>query len=741
MTQGKNICIMCKRNGPFLFFSSRRSTVKAAARPYWESQIADAVRARGRVVRAAVAGPSVFSAGVPAISERNVDPCTSIRAEGLGVEDDTAVQPTSSWSNSSRQVVVVCRRFEARLSFWEGVLGIEKGSYIWQVAAYGYRLPFGPVLPPWHRAHNNRSAVDAAAFVSTEVSALVAGGFVACVADDEVWVVNPLTVSTNDSGKHRLILDLRYVNEYLVIESFRFEDVRTVLAYYTASKASLSVAATFDLKAGYHHCSIWPAHQKFLGFAWCGRSYVFTVLPFGLSPSGFIFTKLLRPVVSWVRAQGVRLVMFLDDGIVLASTEDELLRSTTIVRYALSQAGWVVNIEKSVWTASSRVSWLGVVFDLAAGRISISVKRIDKLVACIRGLLEQRRVSARQVARFCGSLISMQVVMGNVCRLFSRHACTFVAEQARWDRLVLMPIGVRQEMEFWLREINARNCCHLSGRESVVAHYVWSDASDLGLGAVLRCCDGSAVVQRRWLSHEARCSSTSREMLAIIYALERFGPSVYGCAVQWYTDNFACTRIAVVGSMVEHLQMLALRIFHLCVAFDIQLFLDWVPREENGEADMLSRLVDVDDWSVRADVFAEISGYAGGFTIDLFAHAGNAKCRRFYAPFICQGVLAIDAFRHDWTGEFAYVCPPPSMLVRVIGKIRRTRMHGVLIFPWWTSAPFWPLVRSADGRIFAEWLSEVWCWGAGESMFVAGCATHSIFARSCFASDVCVGFF
>jgi hypothetical protein len=709
------------------------------ARAPLEERLAVVVRERRRGLQALEAAEACASSAVDRVTiGRSAVQLRSIPAEEHGEEGE---RQTFRSRNSDRQVVVVCNRFKERLLFWETVLGVVRGSFLWRVAAFGYRLPFGSVLPPWRRVGNNASAVAAAGFVSAEIAALAAGGYVVAVDDDEVWVVNPLTVSTNDMGKQRLILDLRYVNGYLEVGSFRFEDVRTVLAYYGAGEASVSLGATFDLKSGYHHCSIWPSHRKFLGFVWCGQAYVFNVLPFGLSPSGFIFTKLLRPVVSWARAQGVRLVTFLDDGIVLAGSEEELLRATTIVRYALSQSGWVVNVEKSVWTPSPRVLWLGVEFDFAVGNISISLKRINRFKSCLSHLMACIRVSARQVARFCGSLISMQVVLGNVCRLFSRHACVFVARQLRWDTLAAVPAGVHDEFVFWAAGIDGRNCCRLVVHEPVVAHYVWSDASDVGLGAILRSHDQSVTVQRPWLSHEASLSSTSREMMAIICALEHFGSSLAGRAVQWYTDNFACTRIVVVGSMVPQLQDLALRIFRACVCFDVQLFLDWVPREENGEADLLSRLVDVDDWSVRDDVFAEISDAVGGFTIDLFAHSGNTKCARFYAPFVCQGVLALDAFRQDWTGEYAYVCPPPSILMRVIGKIRRTSMHGVLIFPYWPSAPFWPLVSSQDSSGLAHWWSDMWYWGAGESMFVPGCASRSVFAQPSFPSDVCIGFF
>ena len=47
---------------------------------------------------------------------------------------------------------------------------------------------------------------------------------------------------------------------------------------------------------------------------------MFTVLPFGLSSACYIFTKLLRPLVRYWRASGIRTVIYIDNGIVAFSS-------------------------------------------------------------------------------------------------------------------------------------------------------------------------------------------------------------------------------------------------------------------------------------------------------------------------------------------------------------------------------------------------------------------------------------
>ena len=103
-------------------------------------------------------------------------------------------------------------------------------------------------------------------------------------------VVNPLSVSTK-SEKKRLILDLRYVNQHIYKEKVKFEDWKVATEFLSPEGYMFK----FDIKKGYHHIDIFSDHQTFLGFSWFlegkERYFAFTVLPFGLSPAPFIFTK------------------------------------------------------------------------------------------------------------------------------------------------------------------------------------------------------------------------------------------------------------------------------------------------------------------------------------------------------------------------------------------------------------------------------------------------------------------
>ena len=56
-----------------------------------------------------------------------------------------------------------------------------------------------------------------------------------------------------------------------------------------------------------------------LGFSWNFENnekyFVFNVLPFGLASAGHIFTKVLKEAVMYWRNQGLKIIMYLDDGL------------------------------------------------------------------------------------------------------------------------------------------------------------------------------------------------------------------------------------------------------------------------------------------------------------------------------------------------------------------------------------------------------------------------------------------
>ncbi len=70
--------------------------------------------------------------------------------------------------------------------------------------------------------------------------------------------------------------------------------------------------------------SILPCHRPFLWFAVRRTSISVQVLPFGLSLSPRVFTKVAEAALVPLREQGVRILNYLDDWLILAQSQDQL---------------------------------------------------------------------------------------------------------------------------------------------------------------------------------------------------------------------------------------------------------------------------------------------------------------------------------------------------------------------------------------------------------------------------------
>lgn len=91
----------------------------------------------------------------------------------------------------------------------------------------------------------------------------------------------------NAKGKKRLVINLRYLNKFVVKRKFKYEGINTFVEL--AERGDFMIS--FNLRSGYHHIDIHKESQRFLGFQWEGKFYVFTVLPFGLSTACYLTPK------------------------------------------------------------------------------------------------------------------------------------------------------------------------------------------------------------------------------------------------------------------------------------------------------------------------------------------------------------------------------------------------------------------------------------------------------------------
>ncbi|CAC5397425.1 unnamed protein product [Mytilus coruscus] len=133
------------------------------------------------------------------------------------------------------------------IQFWKH---IGANEFVINTIKHGYVIPFLQT-PTSMSFKNNKSANVHSKFVNEAISELLNIG---CVIETpfQPFVVNPLSVAVQSSGKKRLILDLNEVNVFIKKERIKFEDWKVALNYFTKDCYQFK----FDLKSGYFHYDV-----------------------------------------------------------------------------------------------------------------------------------------------------------------------------------------------------------------------------------------------------------------------------------------------------------------------------------------------------------------------------------------------------------------------------------------------------------------------------------------------------
>ncbi|XP_076236334.1 uncharacterized protein LOC143180473 [Calliopsis andreniformis] len=173
----------------------------------------------------------------------------------------------------------------------------------------GYKIPFAS--RPWQNIiskeplWSNRELVQ----VSECLNLLLLKGVVGRCKPLVNQFISGIFLISKPDGSSRLILNLKQVNKFIKTSHFKLEDLRTSSDLMFQN----CFMATLDLKEAYYLIPIAESSKKFLRFNFQGKLFEFNCLPFGLNTAPYVFTKLMRPVISYLRKQDITSVIYLDD--------------------------------------------------------------------------------------------------------------------------------------------------------------------------------------------------------------------------------------------------------------------------------------------------------------------------------------------------------------------------------------------------------------------------------------------
>ena len=164
--------------------------------------------------------------------------------------------------------------------------------------------------------------------------------------------------------------------------------------------------AKLDLKDAYLTVPIRQDCLKYLRFLWEGSAFQFQVLPFGLASAPLVFTKLLQPVIGFLRQQGVRLLIFLDDILLFAHCQELLIQHNQLVTSTLHSFGFSLNNKKCIIEPTQKIEFLGFVIHSQKMKLTLHSQKVLKVVKECRHTNNIKSVTARHLAHVIGPMTS-----------------------------------------------------------------------------------------------------------------------------------------------------------------------------------------------------------------------------------------------------------------------------------------------------------------------------------------------
>jgi hypothetical protein len=355
---------------------------------------------------------------------------------------------------------------------------------------------------------------DMVAVCDQEIHQLLNKGAISLVSPNSGdGFISNLFVIPKKSGGWRPIINLKRLNSFIRYKHFKMEGLDCVR--YLLQRGDWMVK--LDLQDAYFLVGLFPDHRKYVRFFWKNSIYEYSCLLFGLCSAPRVFTKLLRPVVAYLRERGIRLVIYLDDILIFNSSKAALLHDLRTVVNLLLFLGFVINYDKSVTTPLQIMDYLGVVVDSLRLSFSLPSAKVDSIIALCKAVLVSSKVKLRDLAKlmenFSWSISSVPFAQGHFRKL--QH---FYLSHSHGDLNVSVSLshGAKSDLEWWVNHLQQSNGKSFFPDQPDLV--IYSDASLHGWRAV---CDQTQT-RGPWTIEDQSRHINELELLGAFFALQVF---------------------------------------------------------------------------------------------------------------------------------------------------------------------------------------------------------------------------
>ncbi|XP_037298475.1 uncharacterized protein LOC119190519 [Manduca sexta] len=414
--------------------------------------------------------------------------------------------------------------------------------------------------------------------------------------------ISPLFIIPKSNGKSRTIFNLKALNQYMKPRHFHLFHHHQVPNFLQHGDWIVKL----DLSQAYYHLPVKDRHRRFLRISYQGQLLQMTCLPYGLAAAPRIFASVTNWTAEILRKKGLRLVVYLDDYLIVHQDRNTLTAQVEIAIQFLTSLGWCINMEKSVTTPTRVIDFLGVTWDTKFNTKFLPSEKIQRIRQMLRVRLEAGSWNLKQAQRLLGHLNFATFIThrGRLhCRLLQRHS----NKLRKCPRSQIQyPEEVRTELQWWMENINQKSAIHL---QRMPTNHVITDASDIQWGALVN----NDMIKDLWEQHQTKWHCNLKEMYTVIAAISAKAKVLQISTVILQSDNktFVSYIKNEEGTRSRQLLDLTQQLLELVDHLNIVLRPHHLPGLCNTEADHLSRNRVAAEWHLTGEETSRLFGMWG----------------------------------------------------------------------------------------------------------------------------------
>lgn len=341
-----------------------------------------------------------------------------------------------------------------------------------------------------------------------------------------IWVV-PKKMDASGKRKVRVVIDYRKLNELTIDDRYPMPQIEEILD----SLGKSEYFSTIDLKSGFHQIPMDPAHIEKTAFSTDKGHFEFTRMPFGLKNAPATFQRAMNNILD--EFIGTKCYVYLDDIIVVGYNLKNHLENLNCILKRLSEFNLKIQLDKCEFL-KRETEFLGHI--ISSEGVKPNPEKIEKI---IQWPIPKNQ---KEIKQFLGLVGYYRRFIKDFSRI-TRPMTKYLKKDSVMD--IKDPSYVAA----------FENLKQILATDQVLAYpqfdkpfILTTDASGYALGAVLSQLQENierpiAFASRTLNDAETRYATNEKEALAIIWAVNKFKPYLYGAKFTLVTDHKPLTFI------------------------------------------------------------------------------------------------------------------------------------------------------------------------------------------------------